>query len=215
MALDWAKAFDSINSDALLQALKIFGIPEPFIQVIAAIYSDRKFQVRECGVFSNTHHQKSGICQGCPLSPYLFIIVMTVLMDRARKSLSPGARQALELHQLFDVLYADDTLIAGANPAFVEEFAVAVEAAGAEFDMPLHWGKTQALSVASDQDLHGPDGESTRDSGSLVYLGGLICADGRSDSEVSRRLGMATWEYGSLQKMWGMAASRARKKSKS
>ena len=140
---------------------------------------------------------------------------MTVLMDRARKSLNQGAQFALERCQLFDVLYADDTLIAGDNPAFVEEFAAAVGAAGAEFGMSLHWGKTQALFVASDEVLHGPDGQIINDTGSLVYLGGLICADGRSDSEVSRRLGMATGEYRSLQKMWGHGGLSRKRKSKS
>ena len=50
----------------------------------------------------------------------------------------------------------DDSLIAGANLVFVEEFAATVGAACAEFGMSVHWGENQALSVASDQDLHGP-----------------------------------------------------------
>ena len=52
-----------------------------------------------------------GICQGCPISPFLFIIVMTVLIENAYTLLSPAARQAVTEQRLYDTLYADDTLI--------------------------------------------------------------------------------------------------------
>ena len=205
MALDWAKAFDSINPGSLLDALRRFGIPEPFVAMVEAIYTERSFQVRECGFLSEPHKQLSGICQGCPLSPFLFVIVMSVLMHNARALLSAEAAEAVREHSLFDVLYADDTIILGTSTKFVQELAAAVEAAGAEFGMTLHWGKTQALAVCSNEPLQGPDGSYINDSGSLVYLGGLLTADGRSDSELSRRLGLAMGEYRGLRKMWGHA----------
>jgi hypothetical protein len=119
LALDWAKAFDSISPDGLLQSLRMFGIPDPFIAMVAAIYEDRVFQVRECGVTSDRRCQHSGICQGCPLSPFLFIIVMSIMMDIARKKLDPQANQAAAEHKLYEILYADDTIIIGVNPAQV------------------------------------------------------------------------------------------------
>ena len=57
--------------------------------------------------------------------------------------------------------------------------------------MTLHWDKTQALAVCSETALRDPDGNPLEDSGSLVCLGGLLTADGRADSEVSRRIGAA------------------------
>ena len=49
LALDWAKAFDSVSPDALLGALTRFGIPQKFIGIIGDIYVGRKFYVREAG----------------------------------------------------------------------------------------------------------------------------------------------------------------------
>ena len=46
VALDWAKAFDSISPDRLLLSLRRFDIPEHMVVVIGAIYTDRKFFVR-------------------------------------------------------------------------------------------------------------------------------------------------------------------------
>ena len=39
LALDWAKAFDSISPGCLLQALRRFGIPEEFTDMISRIYN--------------------------------------------------------------------------------------------------------------------------------------------------------------------------------
>ena len=78
LALDWAKAFDSISPEALCKALHRFGIPNDFIDIIASIYHGRKFVVRDSGITSEKHDQFFGISQGCPLSPFLFIILMTI-----------------------------------------------------------------------------------------------------------------------------------------
>ena len=70
LALDWSKAFDSISSEALLNTLYRFGIPESFNDMIRAIYSNRRFFVREAGQDSSIRSQHFRICQGCPLSHF-------------------------------------------------------------------------------------------------------------------------------------------------
>jgi hypothetical protein len=49
LALDWAKAFDSVSPCGLFAALSRFGIPDQFISVIKAIYRDRIFTVKDAG----------------------------------------------------------------------------------------------------------------------------------------------------------------------
>ena len=88
LALDWQKAFDAINPDALYLALKRFGLPEHVLKIVAAIYSDRRFYVQDCGQQSSSRPQRSGISQGCPLSPFLFVMLMSVLMEDAERRIS-------------------------------------------------------------------------------------------------------------------------------
>ena len=55
LALDWAKAFDSINVDALIIALRRFGLPEKILRLISHIYEDRLFSVADRSSCSSIH----------------------------------------------------------------------------------------------------------------------------------------------------------------
>ena len=86
-----------------MNALRRIGIPPHFCDVLRSIYTGRLFEVRECGQVSERKRQDSGICQGCPLSPFLFILVMTVLMHDARNLLSASSQDALRKGLLADI----------------------------------------------------------------------------------------------------------------
>ena len=73
--LDWEKAFDKIDHDAMWTALTELGLPEMYINNIKALYQNPQFRVKEDGQTTAWYKQKTGIRQGCPLSPYLFILV--------------------------------------------------------------------------------------------------------------------------------------------
>jgi hypothetical protein len=122
MALDWKKAFDSIDPQAMLAALKRFGLPEHVPGVTAAIYSDRRFQVSDCGQMSDQRKQCSGISQGCPLSPLLFVMLMTVLMTDAADQLTPNDKDLLRRGCLAELLYADDTLLMSVSAEGLQHF---------------------------------------------------------------------------------------------
>ena len=79
--LDWEKAFDKGTHEALHQALARMNVPLKFRNLIKHIYKEPKFYMELQGQQSKEYTQETGIKQGRQLSPYLFIIVMTVLFD--------------------------------------------------------------------------------------------------------------------------------------
>ena len=150
LALDWRKAFDSVNLASLLDALRRFGFPDDFISIINGLMRDRSFFVEEFGTRSQQRPQSSGISQGCTLSPLLFLVVMSVLMHDAVQLLGPSARAAYDRGDLADLAYADDTLLLGVSSAHLTEFLDAVATSGRQFGLSLHTDKFQLLQVNCD-----------------------------------------------------------------
>jgi hypothetical protein len=145
LALDWARAFDSINTEVLIVALRRFGVPQTYLDIIANVYGDREFCVMDGTTRSAQRRQRSGISQGCPLSPFLFVMVMSVLVHDAVHSLSQEDQQMYEDGRLSTLLYADDTLLIGAGADSLQRLLMAMAATGAKYGMELHWDKFQLL----------------------------------------------------------------------
>lgn len=212
LALDWAKAFDSISPDALLRALRRFGIPSPYVDMVQAIYTDRTFVVKDAGRVSDQHPQHFGISQGCPLSPFLFVIVMTVLMTDAKVKLREelGVELATDLIAN-ELLYADDTLIVDVSNEAVTQYMECIASAGAEYGLSFNWSKLEALPVRCDAAISTPAG-NVKVKDSIVYLGGLLSNDGCVGSELGRRIGLAQVEFKTLRRIWSHASISQSKK---
>ena len=79
MLLDWEKAFDKVKRTAIPIVMERFGIGKKLINLVTAVYRNPRFTVDELGETSNKYEQQTGIRQGCPLSPYLFLLIMAAL----------------------------------------------------------------------------------------------------------------------------------------
>ena len=112
--LDWAKAFDRVSAPALVTALRHFGLPDAYLDIIADIYTDRVFTVKDGPHESDLKPQSSGIAQGCPLSPYLFIMMLTVIMEQVEEAVPDDFSKCL------DIAYADDTTLISEDPAALQ-----------------------------------------------------------------------------------------------
>ena len=79
ISLDAEKAFDKIQHPFMIKVLERSGIQGPYLNMIKAIYSKPVANIKVNGEKLEAIPLKSGTRQGCPLSPYLFNIVLEVL----------------------------------------------------------------------------------------------------------------------------------------
>ena len=73
------KAFDSVDHDFWNRCFRHFNFGDSFINWIKLFYSNAKSCVSNNGHHSDFFPIQRGVRQGCPLSPYLFIIAIELL----------------------------------------------------------------------------------------------------------------------------------------
>jgi hypothetical protein len=79
ISLDSEKAFDKIQHPFMIKVLERSGIQGPQLNMMKAIYSKSVANIKVNGEKLEVIPLKSGTRQGCPLSPYIFKIVLEVL----------------------------------------------------------------------------------------------------------------------------------------
>ena len=85
ISIDADKAFDKIQHPFMIKTLQKAGIEGTYLNIIKAIYDKPTANIVLNGEKLKAFPLKSGIRQGCPLSPLLFNIILEVLATAIRK----------------------------------------------------------------------------------------------------------------------------------
>ncbi|PKU70563.1 Putative ribonuclease H protein [Dendrobium catenatum] len=109
--LDIKKAFDSVSREFLLSRLHQKGFPPLFVNWIKVCITDVNFSILLNGALEGYFSSTAGLRQGCPLSPYLFCIVMNAFSNLLECRGFRGI--SFDSQSLSHLLYADDVLIFG------------------------------------------------------------------------------------------------------
>ena len=84
LSIDAEKAFDKIQHSFLIKTLPSVGIEGTFLSILKAIYKEPTANIILNGETLGAFSLRSGILQGCPLSPLLFNVVLEVLASAIR-----------------------------------------------------------------------------------------------------------------------------------
>lgn len=117
LKLDLSKAFDRMDWHYLRSILPLYGFPSKLVNWIMACVSSAEFSIVVNGRGDGYFRPKSGLRQGCALSPYLFILGMDLLsrgLDfMTHNGYLTGVKLAPTAPPLTNCLYADDLLLFG------------------------------------------------------------------------------------------------------
>lgn len=97
LKLNLAKASDRIEWNFIVKALKRQGFQDHFISIIYCCISTTSLSVLVNGDPTPSFHPQRGVRQGCPLSPYLFIIAVNELSIRLQNSLQQNSIHGITL----------------------------------------------------------------------------------------------------------------------
>ena len=105
---DFEKAFDSIDHTFLFSVLKSYGFSPDFIQWVKTLFNDAESCVMNKGHSTGYFPLKRGTRQGDPLSAYLFILALEVMLFQVR---SNEQIEGIKINNFEVTLsaYADDT----------------------------------------------------------------------------------------------------------
>ncbi|CAA7061592.1 unnamed protein product [Microthlaspi erraticum] len=114
LKVDISKAFDSVRWDFILSVLQAHKVPSVYLQAIRSCICSPTFSITINGTTSGYFKGKTGLRQGDPLSPSLFVMVMNVLSLMLNKAASEGIfayHPGCEILKLTHLSFADDLLI--------------------------------------------------------------------------------------------------------
>lgn len=86
------KAFDIVDREILCKLLRHDGTPTKIISPIQNIYRGMSCRVLHAGQLSESFKVKTGVLQGCLLSPFMFLLVIDWIMKTTTCSLAMNWR---------------------------------------------------------------------------------------------------------------------------
>ena len=99
----------------MIKVLERIGIQGPYLNIVKAIYSKPVANIKLNGEKLEAIPLKSGTRQGCPLSPYLFNIVLEVLARAIRQQKEVKGIQ-IGKEEVKISLFADDMIVYLSDP---------------------------------------------------------------------------------------------------
>jgi len=186
--LDWEKAFDKIQHDKLILALKRMGFNAHFCDVIKNCYRDPTFFVKDAYGCSSHKRQSAGIRQGCPLSPYLFVIVMSCVDFDIRSKSSRVANNRIPGLTFDMVYYADDTILFSTDNRALNELLALTESVSSKYGLRLNKDKCVVVQMNNDGLVHFANNEPLPKRFETMYLGNEINKEANIRHEILNKI---------------------------
>ena len=97
LKLDFSKAYDMVDWQCMYKIMEKLGFPQAFIKMVSLLFHDASACVKINGVPSPYFPIQRGVRQGCPLAPYLFLIVAEALNAMISQEMRAGRIQGISL----------------------------------------------------------------------------------------------------------------------
>ena len=224
--VDFRKAFDTVNRDALWAVLECYGCPKRFLNMVKGFHQGMNARICSQGEYSDAIMVKNGVKQDCVLAPTLFSIYLSAVVDDAFRDSSEGvsiqtrpgphlfdtskfkAKTKTKLITVRELMFADDTALVAHTYEDIQRITTAFARSASSFGLQINMTKTEVLYQAVPGTLDAPedvliDNNPLRNITSFTYLGSTVSNNNKLDKELQSRMAKASSAFGRLsQRLW-------------
>lgn len=199
--VDFEKAFDRVDRKVIWRILNINGIPPKLINIIKSMYSNSTCKVLHRGRTSNSIPVRSGVRQGCVLSPLLFLLTIDTIM-RATNSSQRGIQWNITT-RLEDLDYADDLCLLTHTFNNMQQKISDLSNYASKAGLRINIQKTKDMRINTNnhQNLM-IDNTPIENTNRFCYLGSIVTKDGGANEDIGARIQKAKLAFASLNKFW-------------
>jgi hypothetical protein len=203
IAIDFRRAFDSINHQSLWTSLLAQGVPNAYVRFLLKLYDGQSGQVQtDCR--SKSFRIERGVRQGDPISPILF---NSALEDLMRKLSSQWAKKKgygiqVDNRKLTNLRFADDLLLCANSFASAKSMLSDLMRVAEEYGLEVHETKTKFMwnghgegAGMAQTTVRGRPFEILDTHSSTMYLGRLFSFNSTHDVELKNRIGKAWGKF--------------------
>ena len=200
--IDYEKAFDSVDRASLWKIMRHYGIPKKIVNLTERMYDGTSCRVLNDGQLTDSFEIKTGVRQGCLLSPFLFILAI----DWALKETTAGKKDGIQWtlwSQLDDLDFADDLALLSHNQQQMQRKTSQLEKLSKCLGLRIHPGKSKVLKVKStSKEPVIVNDKPLEEVENFTYLGSIMNDRGGTTADIKARTGKARVAFNSLKKVW-------------
>lgn len=199
--VDFKQAFDSVDRDMMWKILQSYGIPLKLLNIVMGLYTEARCQVVHRGKLGEWFTVRSGVRQGCVLSPFLFLLVLDWVMRKVNNT-KCGISWTMS-ERLEDLDFADDICLMSQTANDMEQKLRQLVKYGEQVGLKVNVAKTKLMRInVSRPCSFEVGGEPIQEVDSFCYLGSYLTKDGGASTDVDSRIQKARQAFGSLNKVW-------------
>jgi sorting nexin-29 len=200
--IDFEKAFDSIHRESLWKILRHHGIPQKIVNVIRTLYINPNCRVVCGNNLTESFLVRTGVKQGCLLSPILFVLAMEWVLKETLKEQKRGIRWTLT-STLEDLDYADDVGLLSSRHQDMQEKTTIFKETAEYLGLKINKKKSKVMKINNRTDTPIKiDNEPLEETETFDYLGSKVAKDGDAEKDVRARMGKAMYAFATLKKIW-------------
>ena len=191
-----------MDRDTFCKLLRHYGIPPKIADLIRKSYAGMTSKVVHEGRLTKEFEVKTGVRQGCLLSPFLFLLAIDWIMKSATTGKKNGIQWTM-WKQLDDLDFADDIALLSHSHQQMKEKIGDVWRISRQTGLNLHKGKTKLLK--SNTTMMEPlllESETIEEVESFTYLGSVVDKLGGTDADIKTRICKARTAFIQLNNLW-------------